>query len=238
MTIKGLLFDKDGTLLDYHQTWAPLNRAAALHVADGNIDLANRMLAHAGQDPETNIVRPGSELAAGTAVEIASAFQHIHPTHGLDNLAERIDTVFQQELAEQSTAVAGLEAVITSFSQRNLKLGLVTSDSEEGAVISLTPFGILNKFDYICGYDSGPTPKPDPAPSYAFCELIGLKPAEIAVIGDNYHDMEMGKAAGAGLLVGVLTGTSGHDELSLHADVVLDSIKDLEAYLVTRKLID
>jgi len=237
MTIKGLLFDKDGTLLDYHQTWAPLNRSAALHIAGGDLELAERMLDHAGQDPLTDRVRPGSDLAAGTAIEIATAFAHVHPDHGQDDLPGLVDSVFQRDLAHHSTPVEGLNRVIDVFARRGIKLGLVTADSEEGAIISLTPFGILEQFEFVCGYDSGPTAKPDPAPVHAFCDTTGLLVAEVAVIGDNYHDMDMGRAAGAGLLVGVLTGTSDHDELSAHADVVLDSIADLEACLIERQLI-
>jgi len=237
MAIKGLLFDKDGTLLDYHQTWAPLNRAAALHVAHGDLKLANRMLDHGGQDPVTDQVRSGSHLAAGTAVEIAAAFEHISPDHGLENLPALIDGIFNSELASQTTAVHGLNDVIEVFAQRNMKMGVVTADSETGAIVSLTPFDVLHRFDFICGYDSGPRPKPDPAPVLAFCAKTGLNAAEVAVIGDNDHDMIMGKDAGAGLLVGVLTGTSGHDELSVLADVVLDSINDLETCLIERQLI-
>ena len=29
MPIRAVLFDKDGTLLDYHRTWGPINLAAA-----------------------------------------------------------------------------------------------------------------------------------------------------------------------------------------------------------------
>ena len=237
MTIKGLLFDKDGTLLDYHQTWAPLNRTAALHIAGGDLELAERMLDYAGQDPATDRVRPGSHLAAGTAVEIAAAFEHIFPDHGLANLPDLIDTVFHEDLAHHSTAVYGLKDVIDLFVGRGLKLGVVTADSAKGATISLTPFNILHQFDFVCGYDSGPAPKPDPAPVHAFCQETALTPSEVAVIGDNTHDMVMGRAAGAGLVVGVLTGTSGHDELSPLADVVLDSINDLESCLIERHLI-
>lgn len=238
MTIKGLLFDKDGTLLDYHQTWAPLNRTVALHVAHGDLDLANRMLDHGGQDPVTNRVRSGSHLAAGTAVEIAAAFEYISPNHGLENLPDLIDSIFHTELAAQTTAVHGLKDVIDSFFRRNLKMGVVTADSEKGAMVSLAPFDILHRFAFVCGYDSGPRAKPDPAPVLAFCTKTELKAAEVAVIGDNFHDMIMGKNAGAGLLVGVLTGTSGRDELSELADVVLDSINDLESCLIERQLID
>jgi phosphoglycolate phosphatase len=55
--------------------------------------------------------------------------------------------------------------------------------------------------------------------------------AEVCVVGDNLHDLEMGRAAGAGLVVGVLTGTSEHGDLAPLADRVLESIVALEALL-------
>ena len=62
-----------------------------------------------------------------------------------------------------------------------------------------------------------------------FCAATGLVAGAVAVVGDNLHDLEMGRAAGAGLLVGVLSGTSSLAELAPFADHVLDSIADLEA---------
>jgi phosphoglycolate phosphatase len=66
---------------------------------------------------------------------------------------------------------------------------------------------------------------------HGFCVRTGLDPAEVAVVGDNGHDLEMGQRAGAGLLIGVLTGTGERTDLTKLADHVLDSIQDLEALL-------
>src|SRR3546814_8229553 len=62
-------------------------------------------------------------------------------------------------------------------------------------------------------------------------DLAGLDPAAVAVVGDSRHDLEMGRRAGCGLLVGVLTGTSSRDDLAPHAHHVIDSIAELEALL-------
>ena len=51
------------------------------------------------------------------------------------------------------------------------------------------------------------------------------------MVGDNRHDLEMAKAGGAGLAVGVLSGTGTREALAPLADVVLDSIVDLPGYL-------
>jgi phosphoglycolate phosphatase len=47
------------------------------------------------------------------------------------------------------------------------------------------------------------------------------------MVGDNLHDLEMARAAGAGLRIGVLTGTGTREELAPHADLCLASIAEL-----------
>ena len=74
MKIRGILFDKDGTILDYARTWVPINREAALHAASGDEALAAELLRAHGQDPDTGAVVGGSLLAAGSIAEIADAF--------------------------------------------------------------------------------------------------------------------------------------------------------------------
>ena len=54
------------------------------------------------------------------------------------------------------------------------------------------------------------------------------------MVGDNRHDLETARAAGAGLAVGVLSGTGTRETLAPMADVLLDSVADLPAYLAAQ----
>ncbi len=49
--------------------------------------------------------------------------------------------------------------------------------------------------------------------------------------GDNPHDLEMGRAAEVGLVVGVLPATGRREDLVARADHVIESIVELEALL-------
>ena len=51
------------------------------------------------------------------------------------------------------------------------------------------------------------------------------------MVGDSPHDLDMARSAGAGLAIGVLTGVSPREVLALHADLVLDSIAEIETAL-------
>ena len=51
------------------------------------------------------------------------------------------------------------------------------------------------------------------------------------MVGDNWHDIEVGRSAGCACTVGVLTGTSTRNDLEGKADYVLDSIDNLPELL-------
>jgi len=231
MTIRGILFDKDGTLLDYAATWLPANRLAALAAARGDADLSQRLLAAGGYDPIEGRVAGNAVLAAGSNREIAANWlEHLEGWRH-DELADLLDTIFTEHGGAQAVPVTELLPLLARLRDRALRLGVATNDSRRGAEASLRPFGILPLLDFLAGYDSGHGFKPEPGMVHAFCVETGLSPAEIMVVGDNLHDLEMGRRASAGLVVGVLTGNGRRDELVAHADHVIDSILDLEALL-------
>lgn len=228
--IRGILFDKDGTLLDYHATWMPLNRQAALMVAEGDAALAERLLVATGYDPASGRIVGDSLLASATNDEIAAAWAALL---GLDPVATaaRVTAHFEACSGETAVPVAGLAETVAALKARGLALGVATNDSEESAYGSLEPFGVVEHFAYVVGFDSGHGGKPGPGMVQGFCAATGLEPAAVAVVGDSLHDLEMGRRAGAGLLIGVLTGTSAREHLAPHAHHVIDSIAELEALL-------
>ena len=233
MKTLGILFDKDGTLLDYYATWMPLNRKAALVVASGDQVLADHLMVVGGYDAETGRMRSGSMLAAGNNAEIAALWR---PILGADapapeTLTQTINDVFEGGGGAYASPVTDLTALFMRLKVRGLKLGVATSDSERGVHETLGPSGAMDMLDFVAGYDSGHGVKPGPGMVHGFQAATGLAANEIMVVGDNHHDMEMGRSAGAGTIVGVLTGTSEHDDLQPHADHVIADITRIEGLL-------
>lgn len=228
--IRGVLFDKDGTLIDYHRTWTSINIRAAEHASGGDEALRDRLLEIGGQDPATRRVRGGSLLAASNTQEIAAAWRQAgSPDDG--GLVPALDRIFT-EGAAGAAPVCDLPALFAQLSGRGLRLGVATSDSEAGARATLRTLGVDAGTLFVAGYDSGHGVKPQAGMAEAFIRHYGLAPSEVAVVGDNLHDMEMGRAAGCGLCVGVLTGTATREELAGAADHVIDAIGSLESLLV------
>jgi phosphoglycolate phosphatase len=86
-------------------------------------------------------------------------------------------------------------------------------------------------FDVILGADSVKRPKPFGDMIHAFADAVGINTREVAMVGDNPHDMETAHDAGAGLAIGVLSGTSAADHLAPLADHVIGTIAELPGLL-------
>lgn len=224
MTYKAIVFDKDGTLIDFHSTWLPVYRSAALEFARNNRQLADELLGEHGYDHVESRFQGGSLLAAGNNHDIAKAWSR-QLSSPVDS--QRLNQIFQHMVAESAAPVPALKETITQLQHYDLKLGVATSDSYTGIHNSLQSFGVLDCFDFLCGYDSGHGVKPEAGMVNAFCSAVSVPAAQTIVVGDNSHDIEMGRNAGAGLCVGVLTGTSTRDELESLADVVYEDIRGL-----------
>jgi phosphoglycolate phosphatase len=227
--IKGLLFDKDGTLLDYFKTWVPINREVTAYAAQGNQALQRRMLTAGGHDPDTDHVAAGSILAGGSMDVIVDMLRREAGDSAPTDLHDTVARMFAEGGARSSVLIDGARVAARVLRERGYRMGIATNDTIAGLNASLNTHDILSSFEFTCGCDSGFGGKPGPGMVFGFCKAVGLAPHEIAVIGDSIHDLEMGHAAGAGLGVGVLSGTAGHEHLGPHADMILCSVEDMLA---------
>ncbi|MGV8936200.1 MAG: HAD family hydrolase [Allorhizobium sp.] len=228
--IAGILFDKDGTLLDFDQSWAPVNRRLALMAAGGDLALADRLLAACGMDPLSGHITPDSLFAAGNTREIVEGLIAAGAPGDAETLVPRLDALFA-ESAEFSVPVTDLAALFARLHAAGYKLGIASSDNQTSIWSTVRRFGLTNYVDFVAGYDSGHGVKPEAGMVLGFCRTTGLEPSQVAVVGDNNHDMHMGRNAGAGLTVAVLSGTGSKESLAASSDHCLNDITELEGLL-------
>ncbi|ODN70924.1 HAD family hydrolase [Methylobrevis pamukkalensis] len=231
--IKAVLFDKDGTLLDFQKTWEPALRVAAEHAATGNPALARRLLAVGGMDPESGLVAADSLFAAASTAEIAEAFVATGSPFSVDVLTAALDRIFTAAVAD-AVVVTDLAAFFARLKARGLATGIASSDSEAAIRGLIARFGMEDLVDFVTGYDTGHGSKPEAGMLLAFAAAVGVAPQEVAMVGDSVHDMKMARAAGAGACYGVLTGAGTHASLTPEADGCLASILEVEALLLAR----
>jgi phosphoglycolate phosphatase len=233
MTIRALLLDKDGTLVDFQRTWGPAAHDVMLQLAAGDAAAYQRLAAVSGFIEAQQRFLPGSPLVAGATADWGPLWARV--------LGQRADAAFFAELdglflasgLDHLTPIGDPCTALTALRRRGLRLGLFTNDGEASARAQMARLGVDHLLDFIAGYDSGYGIKPEPGPVLAFARLTRAAPSEIAVIGDSVHDLAAASAAGA-VGVAVLTGPVQADVLAPHADAVLDSVAEVEDWLSRR----
>ena len=65
MAIRAILFDKDGTLVDFQRTWGPATHAVIAHLAAGDHATYERLAVVSGFIAADRRFLPGSPLIAG-----------------------------------------------------------------------------------------------------------------------------------------------------------------------------
>lgn len=225
--VDGLLFDKDGTLFDFHATWSTWGTELINDLTGGDPALRDTLAREIHFDLETRQFLPSSPMIAHTHRECAEFVARALPGSDVDRL-ER-DLMHSAAKAALTPAVP-LAPFLTDLAERGMALGVMTNDTEFTAHAHLGAAGVAELFDFIAGFDSGYGAKPAPGPLLAFASQMNLDPARVVMVGDSTHDLIAGRAAGM-MTLGVLTGTALGDELEPFADVVLPHIGHIPAWL-------
>ncbi len=225
--IRGLVFDKDGTLFDFRATWGNWSRRMIEELSSGSPALAERLARAVGYDLGDGDFAPDSPIIAHTPPEIAAHLLPHLPGADLATLVARMNAL--AAVTEQVAAVP-LVPLFERFAARGLRLGLATNDAAEPAAAHLKQVGIARFFHFVSGFDSGHGAKPDPGPLLAFARAQNLAPEAVAMVGDSRHDLVAGRAAGM-RTVAVLTGMAAAEDLAPLADVVLADIGHLPEWI-------
>lgn len=229
--IRAILFDKDGTLFDFHSTWNQFAQAIVSEAAAGDAAKNAQLLAEIGFDAQTGLFDAGSIFAAGTNAELVEV---LFPQLQGDALQRKIDEADQLAAGmalTQAMPLPGALETVKFLSKAGYRLGIATNDSAAAARKTIELFGVEDLFDAVFGYDSIDRPKPAPDVIHAFAAATCLDVREIAMVGDNPHDLISARDASAGLAVGVLSGNGGRGDLEALADVLIESVADLPEIL-------
>ncbi len=237
MRFRGILFDKDGTLIEAHDIWPPLYRGMLMRMKGINEDAANALLEQAGYDVAQDRVAGGTAIAGGTTSQLvdlwwpeASAEERLRVTRSIDETDKQAHEV-------RVTPVVELHSLLKALRASGFAVGIATNDSWASTVRHMEQLGVLEFFDAVICADTVDVPKPSGKMIRAFAEKVGIAPHEIIMVGDNHHDMSEAVQGGAGYKVAVLSGNSVHQELAHLADVTLNHIGELPDHLESLRVL-
>jgi len=215
-TIRTVLFDLDGTLIDT----AP-DMAAAL---DKLCTEQNQPVLPFAQ------VRP--YVSNGSAALVNLAFNHDIDNERLEFLKQRYLELYAQSIALESKLFTGTETVLKHLESNNLNWGVVTNKPGWLTEPLLQALGLRERAASVVSGDTLPRRKPDPAPLLRACTESGCKAPQCVYVGDAERDITAGRSAGMHTLVALFGYIAGHDNpAAWGADAMIAAPADLLDWL-------
>lgn len=185
--LRAVLFDLDGTLIETHIDFPAMTRAM-------------EKLASAHEVPKS--VTDGKDILG--LVEAAAAEVQ---SRGGDGAALRRMAFAQLQDMEiagcsQPQLLPGTRELMTALTQRGVKIGVVTRNCRAVSVSLLARFALPHHL--LLTRDDVALTKPNPEHLWDALRLLGAKPADAAMVGDHFMDIEAGVKAGCAVTLGVL----------------------------------
>jgi phosphoglycolate phosphatase-like HAD superfamily hydrolase len=226
-----LIFDKDGTLIEFHSMWGSwvdalarrLEGATGLALREGLYDLL-------GVDRSTGLIHAHGLLAATPMSRIREAVvAHVAAAGaGPEAAAAAVGRSWHApDPVALAQPVTDLHALLGRLRQRVRLFAVATSDDRDPTERTLAALGIEGEVAALVCADDGLPSKPAPDAVLSLCARLAVAPSRTAVVGDSPADLRMGRAAGVARVVGVLTGVGDRAALEPFADVLLDSVAEL-----------
>jgi phosphoglycolate phosphatase-like HAD superfamily hydrolase len=226
-----LVFDKDGTLIEFHLMWGAWvdGLAGRLEAASG-LELREGLHALLGVDRDSGLVHAHGLLAATPMSRIRDAVLAYVTDAGAGarRAAAAVDGAWSApDPVALARPVADLPALLARLRRRVRLFAVATSDDRDPTERTLAALGIDHEMAALACADDGFPTKPAPDALLSLCARLGVAPGRTAVVGDAPADLRMGRAAGVARAIGVLTGVGDRRTLEPLADVVLGSIEEL-----------
>ncbi len=233
-----IVFDKDGTLIDFHHMWGRRTETSVsvlLQAVGGDRRLEQALFRGLGYDHERRRTMGSGPLATATLAKIRTVVATVLYQHGLswEDAEHRAEATFARCFSRLPEAEAirprgDVASICRRLLAAGLHLAVATTDDREATKATLRQLAVDELIAHLrCGDDpDGPT-KPDPDVLHQLARDTNVRPQHVMMVGDTPSDLTMARRAGA-VAVGVTGGAGRPSDLAPHADALVESIAAIE----------
>lgn len=225
MTVKGVVFDLDATLIDLgeHVRWRE---------AQGEIIEAYRVCGCS----EDDLAQCSSKGLFNLMHEMDSRLAASKPAEEMKRIREGIWVVldkYENEGIEKCGFMPGTLEILNWLKERRIRMGICTSNSSKVANQILARLGVSAYFDSVIGRTAGLRMKPFPDQILACFKKMKVPTRDGVMIGDSHNDVLAGKAAGARAIAIPVYFTRKEAMEAAKPDAVIKSLSELPEALIS-----
>jgi N-acetyl-D-muramate 6-phosphate phosphatase len=179
MTLKAVLFDLDGTLLD---------------TAPDFVTALNLLLTEENRKPlDYQTIR--NTVSNGAKALVQLGFHLDETDSDFERIRQRLLTLYNRHLVDKTRPFDGINDVLAFVAKQGMAWGVVTNKPfvYTDPLLKQMPFAIAPQ-TVICP-DHVTHRKPHPEPMLLACKQVGCRPFEAIYIGDHRRDIESAQNA-------------------------------------------
>ena len=225
--IRAILFDKDGTLLQFTEGWVD---SIVGFLEDKILDDNKKREAFREIGiREDGGVEENSILSSETAMDLAIIFSK-YLDEDLDEIYRELDDHLLNYLKENNKFIretCDLRSLFEALRERGILIGIFTSDNYRQAKYSMDYLGLDSFIDFYAAADIYKK-KPNKESLEVFKKKYSLEDQEIIIVGDSRVDMVFGEDT---VKVGVLCGTGSREMLAKYTDNIIDDPSQVLKFL-------
>ncbi len=207
MSIRALLLDHDGTLVDSYEGIAMCMRLMCRDLGVTEMSDAE-ILASIGPTLEDRFTQLWGEDTANEAVRIYRAHYKVHNAAG-------------------TQIIPGVKKTLETLAHMGIQMACVSNKAWFFCREQLEHVGLLPYIRAVFGHRQGYAPKPAPEMLFAAIKLLEVKPEEVVMVGDTTTDLQA--ARNASIPAWIVKGKySQHYEImKLKPDKYLEKFEDI-----------
>ena len=225
--IRAILFDKDGTLLQFTEGWVDsIVGFLENKILDDN--KKSEVFREIGIR-EDGGVEENSILSSETAMDLAIIFSK-YLDEDLDEIYRELDDHLLNYLKKNNKFIretCDLRSLFEALRDRKILIGIFTSDNYRQAKYSMDYLGLDSFIDFYAAADIYKK-KPNKESLEVFKKKYSLEDQEIIIVGDSRVDMVFGEDS---VKVGVLCGTGSREMLAKYTDNIVDDPSQVLKFL-------
>jgi len=211
-SVRALIFDLDGTLIDSKQDLIHSVNAMLLELGRGALP-EETISGYIGHGAPTLVARAlGNGCTEEERQRAVEFFLRYYETHKMDT----------------TCAYPGVAETLEKLA--NVPMAVLTNKPVRISVRILEAMGLSKYFRAIYGGNSFETKKPDPLGARTILRELGAEPQAVMLVGDSEVDVQTARNAGT-LAAAVNYGFGVHDRGVHPADIYLERFKDLATLL-------